>query len=128
MVDLAILMLRLFTAIVMIPHGTHKFHGLKEVNVKWRKEYGFPTGTVAFVGVIQIITGLAVMLGVYTRHAAFIQILIMLVATYVSIWKNREPFLSLPPSGKGWDINFLLLGVFIVLTLLGGGKWALLGG
>jgi len=80
------------------------------------------------VAILQIVTGLAIILGIYTRYAAFIQVLIMIVASYVSIWKNREPFLSLPPSGKGWDINFLLLGAFIALTLLGGGKWALLGG
>jgi len=127
MVDLAILILRLVVGIIVIPHGAHKFHGLDEVNRKWHEDYGFPIGTVVFVAVVQIVTGLAVLLGIYTRYAAFIQILIMVVASYVSICKNREPFLSLP-SGKGWDINFLLLGAFITLTLLGGGKWALLGG
>jgi len=126
MTDLAILLLRLFLGIVMIPHGVHKLQTLDEVNEKWREEYGFPVGTVALVAILQIVTGLAVALGIYTRYAALVQTLIMVVATYVSIWKNREPFLSLP-TGKGWDINFLLLGAFIVLTLLGGGNWALLG-
>jgi len=126
MTDLAILLLRLFLGIVMIPHGVHKLQTLDEVNEKWREEYGFPVGTVALVAILQIVTGLAVVLGIYTRYAALIQILIMVVATYVSIWKNREPFLSLP-TGKGWDINFLLLGAFVVLTLLGGGNLVLLG-
>jgi len=109
MTDLAILLLRLFLGIVVIPHGVHKLQTLDELNEKWREEYGFPMGTVALVAGFQIVTGLAVVFGIYTRYAALIQILIMVMATYVSIWKNREPFLSLP-TGKGWDINLLLLG------------------
>ncbi|RJP48118.1 MAG: DoxX family protein [Anaerolineaceae bacterium] len=126
MVDLATLTLRLFVGIVMILHGVHKLQTLDEVNGKWREDYSFPTGTVALVAVLQIVTGLAITLGIYIRYAALIQALIMVVATYVSIWKNREPFLSLP-AGKGWDINLLLLGAFITLMLLGDDKRALLG-
>ena len=125
MIDLAILLLRLSLGIVMIPHGVHKLQTLNKVNTKWREDYGFPMGTVALVAILQIVTGLAVVLGIYTRYAALIQALIMVVATYVSIWKNREPFLSLP-TGKVWDINLLLMGAFIALILLGDGSWALL--
>ena len=125
MIDLAILLLRLSLGIVMIPHGVHKLQTLNKVNTKWREDYGFPMGTVALVAILQIVTGLAVVLGIYTRYAALIQALITVVATYVSIWKNREPFLSLP-TGKGWDINLLLMGAFIALILLGDGSWALL--
>ena len=89
MIDLAILLLRLSLGIVMIPHGVHKLQTLNKVNTKWREDYGFPMGTVALVAILQIVTGLAVVLGIYTRYAALIQALIMVVATYVSIWKNR---------------------------------------
>ena len=126
MIDLAILLLRLFLGIVMIPHGVHKLQILNVLNKKWREEYGFPIGSVAPTAIVQIVTGLAMVFGIYSRYAALIQVLVMLVGTYVSIWKNREPFLSLP-TGKGWDLNFLLIGAFIVLILLGDGNWALLG-
>jgi len=126
MIDLAILILRLFLGIVMIPHGVHKLQILDVLNKKWREEYGFPVGSVALTGIVQIVTGLAMVFGIYGRYAALIQALVMVVGTYVSIWKNREPFLSLP-TGKGWDLNFLLIGAFIVLILLGDGNWALLG-
>jgi len=124
--DLAILLLRLSLGIVVIPHGMHKLRTLADANEKWHQEYGFPVGTVALVAILQIVTGLAVILGIYARYAALIQTLIMVVATYVSIRKNREPFLSLP-AGKAWDVNFLLLGAFIVLILLGGGNLGLVG-
>jgi len=124
--DLAILLLRLSLGFVMIPHGVHKLQTLDNANEKWHAEYGFPVGTVAMVAILQIVAGLAVILGIYTHYAALVQTLIMVVATFVSIWKNREPFLSLP-TGKGWDINVLLLGAFIVLIISGGGNIALLG-
>jgi putative oxidoreductase len=126
MIDLAILILRLSLGIVMVPHGVHKLQKLDVLNKKWREDYGFPVGSVALTGIVQIVTGLAMIVGIYSRYAALIQALIMVVGTYVSIWKHREPFLSLP-TGKGWDLNFLLLGAFVVLIFLGDGKWALLG-
>lgn len=126
MIDLAILILRVFLGIVMIPHGVHKLQIRKVLDKKWRDEYGFPVGSVVLTGIIQIVGGVALILGVYGRYNASIQAVIMVVATYVSIWKHREPFLSLP-TGKGWDVNFLLVGAFVVLMLLGDGSWALLG-
>ncbi|MBU4224199.1 MAG: DoxX family protein [Chloroflexi bacterium] len=126
MTDLAILILRLFLGIVMIPHGVHKLQIRDVLDKKWRDEYGFPVGSVVLTGIIQIVGGVALILGVYGRYNALIQAVIMVVATYVSIWKHREPFPSLP-TGKGWDVNFLLVGAFVVLMLLGDGSWALLG-
>lgn len=124
--DLALLILRLFLGVVMIPHGLHKLQILDVLNRKWCDEYGFPAGSVALVGIVQITTGLAIIFGIFSRYAALIQALVMVAATYVSIWKNHEPFLSLP-TGKGWDINLLLLGGFIVLILLGDGSWIMFG-
>jgi uncharacterized membrane protein YphA (DoxX/SURF4 family) len=125
MIDVAILILRRFLAIVMIPHGVHKFQILDFLNKKWLNEYGFPVGSVALAGAIQIVTGLAILLGIFSSYAAIIQALVMVVGTYASIWKEHEKFLSLP-TGKGWDINFLLIGAFIVLAILGDGRYALL--
>jgi len=126
MIDLATLILRLFLGIVMIPHGVHKLQIRKVLDKKWRDEYGLPVGSVLLAAIIQIVGGVVLILGVYGRYNALIQAVVMVVATYVSIWKEREPFLSLPV-GKGWDVNFLLVGAFVVLMLLGDGQWALLG-
>jgi putative oxidoreductase len=126
MFDIAILILRFFLGVIMIPHGIHKFEKLALFNKKWLVEYGFPAGSVALTGLVQIAGGLAMILGIYSRAAAFVLVLSMVIATYVSIWKHHEPFLS-TPEGKGWDINFLLIGSFIALILFGDGKWALLG-
>lgn len=126
MMDLAILILRIALGIVMILHGLYKFRKKSFLDREWRVAYGFPNGSVLLSGILQIACGLAIAGGVFSRFAALILLLVMLVATYISIAKHREPFLS-TPEGKGWDINFLLIGALIALIFLGGGKWALTG-
>ena len=127
MIDTGILILRVAVGIVMAAHGVPKLFWKRKVyNKKWREGYGFPLGSVVFTGIIQLVFGLAIMVGLYTSLSALILTLNMLVATYISIWKHGEPFLS-TPEGKGWDVNFLLLGALIALIFLGDGGWSLAG-
>lgn len=126
MVDVGILILRISLGIVLIPHGVYKFQKKQFFYKKWPEEYGLPVGSVLLTGIVQIIGGLAIIFGVYTSLAALIQIVVMLVATWISIRNHGEPFLS-TPEGKGWDVNFLLIGALIALILLGSGEWSLLG-
>ena len=126
MVDVGTLILRLALGIVLIPHGVYKFQKKQFFDKKWREEYGLPVGSVLLTGIVQVVGGLAIILGVYSSLAALIQVLVMVVATWVSIWKHREPFLS-TPEGKGWDVNFLLIGALIALIFLGSGEWSLIG-
>ncbi|MCK4899870.1 MAG: DoxX family protein [Anaerolineales bacterium] len=126
MIDVGILILRISLGIVLIPHGVYKFQKKQFFDKKWREEYGLPVGSVLLTGIVQIVGGLAIILGIFPRLSALIQILIMLVATWISIRKHGEPFLS-TPEGKGWDVNFLLIGALIALILLGSGGWSILG-
>ncbi|OGO18717.1 MAG: hypothetical protein A2Z14_09470 [Chloroflexi bacterium RBG_16_48_8] len=66
------------------------------------------------------------MMGIFTRYASAILVINMLVATYMSIHESHEPFIS-SPEGKGWDINFMILGMLIVLILVGDGHWSIAG-
>lgn len=126
MADAAILILRVVLGVVMILHGAYKFQNKSLFDRKWRDDYGFPGGSVLLSGIVQVAGGLALIGGVFSRLAALILLLVMLVASYVSIAKHREPFLS-TPDGKGWDVNFLLIGALVALIFLGDGKWALAG-
>ncbi len=127
MLDLGILTLRITVGLVMIAHALPKlFWKRKLYNEKWRKDYGFPLGSVLLTGILQLAGGTALLLGVYTRLAAIILVINMLVATYISIRKHGEPFLS-TPEGKGWDVNLLLVGALVALILIGGGTWSLVG-
>ncbi len=125
MLDLAILMLRLSMAGIMIPHGLHKFEKLDFLNKKWHEKYGLPVGAAALSGVLEIVCGAAMLVGVFSSLAAVILLATMIVGTWTSIWKEHEPFLSLP-TGKGWDFNFFLVGILIAQTFLGDGAWSLI--
>ncbi len=126
MTDVAILILRVVLGIVIMLHGVYKFQKKSFFDKLWREDYGFPKGSVLLTGILQVVCALAIIGGVFSRLAALILFLVMLVATYISIAKHHEPFLS-TPDGKGWDINFLLMGSLIALIFLGAGKWALAG-
>lgn len=115
--DIEILVLRIIVGIVMAAHGLPKlFWKRKEYNQKWKDKYHFPLGSVVMTGMLQLLGGLAIIMGVYIQLSAIILVLNMLVATYISIWIHEEPFLS-TPEGKGWDVNFLLIGALIILSL-----------
>lgn len=124
MLDGGILILRVVIGIVMVRHGVYKFQKKSFLDKKWKEEFGFPKGSVLLNGIVQVACGLAILGGIFSRLAALILIINMLVATYVSIWKHREPFLS-SPEGKGWDINFVLIGALVALVFLGDGTWSL---
>lgn len=125
MIDVGVLILRISVGIVMVAHGLPKIFWKRELfNKKWKKDYGFPMGSVILTGVVQVVGGLAIIVGIFTQLSSLILALNMLVATYVSIWKHNESFLS-TPEGKGWDVNFLLVGALITLVFLGGGTWSL---
>ena len=127
MVDMGILILRITVGVVMIAHGVPKLFWKRKVfNKKWREEYGFPLGSVILTGIVQVAGGLAILVGVFTSPSALILALNMVVAVYVSIWKHGEPFLS-TPEGKGWDVNFLLIGALTALIFFGDGTWSLVG-
>ena len=128
MTDVGILIIRIAVGIVMVAHGLPKIFWKRELfNKKWKKEYGFPLGSVLLTGIVQVVGGLAIIVGVYTQLFSLILALNLLVATYVSIWNHGEPFLS-TPEGKGWDVNFLLVATLIALIFLGSGTYSLVGG
>ena len=127
MVDIGILILRVAVGIVMVAHGLPKLFWKRRLfDKKWRQEYGFPQGSVLLTGIVQVAGGLAIIAGWLTQFAALVLVVNLLVATYISIWNHREPFLT-TPEGKGWDINFLLIGALIALIFLGPGEWSVAG-
>lgn len=124
--ELAILLLRLLVGISLLPHALMKFKRKQEFDQKWVVKYGLPRGSVLLTAVVQLVGSLLLIVGIFTRYLSAILVINMLVATYISINKSHEPFIS-SPEGKGWDINFMIVGVLIVLIIVGNGEWSLAG-
>jgi putative oxidoreductase len=100
------------------------FHGFQKV-------FGFhaksqpPVGSQVWIGgVIEIVCGLCIALGVYTRLAAFLASGTMAVAYTQFHWKLDLGDRIWPAVNQG-ELALLYAFLFLFMACRGGGKWAL---
>ena len=124
--DLATLILRLALGVIMVSHGIPKIQKREVLGKKWNDHYGVPKATIWLTGILQIVGGLALLVGLFTSLTSLVLTLDMLAALFICIFNShhREPFNSVTPE-KGWDVNLLLVASLIAVLLMGGGKWSL---
>ena len=112
------LIFRVMVGFFFLQHGLQKFG----VVVKAGGAGGMPAlfSLVWFAGVIEIIVGIALMVGIFTRGMALIGALEMLVAYF----KAHAPQ-GLNPALNGGELALMFFAAFIVLLAHGAGKWSL---
>ncbi len=125
-------LLRLALGLVFFPHGAQKVLG-------WFGGYGFHgtmgffTGTLhipaffAFLAIAAEFAGaIGLVLGLFTRVAAFGIGVTMAVAVTMSHWQNGF-FMNWygNQKGEGFEYHLLVIGLAVFLVIRGGGKWAL---
>lgn len=108
--------LRIVTALIFTFHGTQKL-------------FGFPPrqgpgpellSQLGIGGVIETVTGILILLGLFTRPAAFLASGTMAVA----YWQFHAPN-NLFPTLNGGDAAILYCFVFLYLVFAGPGPWSL---
>jgi putative oxidoreductase len=100
------------------------FHGFQKV-LGVLSEFQPTIGSqLWFGGVIELIGGLAIMLGFGTRAAAFICSGEMAVAYFQYHWKFQLGPAFFPGVNKG-ELAVLYSFVFLYITTKGGGKWSM---
>ncbi|MGH7997486.1 MAG: DoxX family protein [Opitutaceae bacterium] len=130
--DLAALVLRISLSVVLFAHGAQKLLG-------WFGGYGFH-GTMqffegmhipAFLGLIAILVEffapLFLFVGLFTRLAAFVMGVDMLVAL-LTVHIHNGFYMnwgSVPHQGEGYEFHLLFIGIAVALILLGGGRFAI---
>lgn len=111
----ALAVLRIVTALLFIAHGTQKL-------------FGFPAGQMGGVellslfglaAAIEIVGGIAILLGLFTRPVAFVLAGEMAVA----YWMVHAPMDIFPVNNMG-DPAVLFCFVFLYLTFAGPGTWS----
>lgn len=112
-----LLLFRVFAGLMMLPYGLGKIENFDTYKTDF---FGDPIGIGMLPSLVltifaQIICALALTVGFFSRTAAFILALNMLVATKFH-WYDDFATLSLP---------LLFLGIYCVLTLWGGGKYSI---
>jgi putative oxidoreductase len=116
--------------IVFLSHGWMKLFG---EHISFVQEMlnmagaSLPGSALWLIAVVETIAGLALLLGIFTRHAALLLAIEMIVA--VVLFHVREGFfiIAVPnvPLAYGFEFHLALIGALVCLTLGGPGALAL---
>ncbi len=111
-VDWSLLLLRIMVGIVFITSGYGHLKALRER----AESIGMSVGFTAFLGVAELLGGVAVIIGFLTQWAAIGLILIMLGAIYMKIAKWKTGFWGEKSSGWHYDLMFIVMNLVILCT------------
>ena len=129
---IALAVLRIVTALLFIEHGTQKIFGFPAMQSMGPPPEGGGEGAGAYgdgwvmtlmlvAGWIELVGGLAVLLGLFTRPVAFILSGEMAVA----YWLAHVSMGGFFPINNGGESAILFCFIFLYLVFAGPGAWAL---
>ena len=118
---LALLIARLGTALIFVPGGWHKLHGLQGLS-DWFGTLGipFPYANAVFVSSLEWVGGIGLVLGLGTRFFSVMLIGVMAVAL-ITVGPQSNP----PPetlSDWAFKAESILIFVFLIFMTHGPGK------
>ena len=108
--------LRIVAAYLFLLHGTAKFFSFP------MSMGGVPEGLMLVAGILEIVGGILLILGLFTRPAAFILSGQMAVAYFMAHASSGNVLFPLVNHGES---AVLFCFVFLYLAVVGGGAWAL---
>lgn len=117
--DAGLFLIRLALAIVFIYHGYGKLANM-EMTIGFFAKLGFPAILAWLVALGELGSGLAMLLGVLVRYAGILIAVIMLVA----ILKVK---MAMGFGNGGYELDLVLLLTALGVSMLGGGKYSLMG-
>ncbi len=111
-------LLRIMSGSLFLCHGLQKVAGILGGHIQ-------PLGSQLWIGgVIELVAGLAITLGLFTRYAAFISSGMMAVAYTQFHWKFQMGSAFFPVVNRG-ELAVLYCFVFLLIACQGGLKWCL---
>ena len=113
--DFGLFLLRLVIAIIFLYHGVPKLKNPKAMaqGIGWKKE------AVFILGLVEVLSPIALILGVYMQLAALLLAIIMVGAIKMKAMKWGVPFAA--HDKNGWEFDLILLAANVVIILGGGG-------
>ena len=112
----ALAALRIMTALLFIEHGTQKFFDFPPAE----QPFGDLMNLIGVAGALEIVGGVLILLGLFTRPAALVLCGFMAVAYFMA----HAPQNFFPVNNRG-DAAILFCFVFLYLTAAGPGAFAL---
>jgi len=117
--SLGLLVLRLVLGIIFLYHGIPK---LKNAAMM-AQGMGKPKGFIFTLGLVEILSSIAIILGLLTEIGAIFLTVVMLGALYYKIFKWKIPFAAMDK--LGWEFDLILLGAALALLFIGAGNISL---
>ncbi|MBI5135196.1 DoxX family protein [Candidatus Uhrbacteria bacterium] len=113
--DWGLFLLRLAVGVVFVIHGWPKINNAKAM----ASSMGWSANAIKALGVVEFVSGLALILGVYTQLAALLLAIVMVAAWYHKTMKWHMPFTAMDKTG--WEFDMVLLAANLAIFLSGGG-------
>lgn len=113
--DLAFFVLRLALAAIFIYHALPKLKNSEQMG----QAMGWTGGNVLVLGLVEFVSSLGMISGLYIQAAALLLALVMIGAIYFKIVKWNAPFSAMDK--MGWEFDLILLAASIFILVNGGG-------
>ncbi len=113
--SLGLLLVRVALGLVFLMHGWMKVHNADMVNGMFTG-FGFPTGTAEFITWLEVIGGVALILGIIPRIFAILFGIEMLVAIYVT---------GISSGYQRHELEIVLALLSFGVAFAGSGRWSL---
>ncbi len=114
----ALALLRIVSAFLFLQHGTAKFFGMPHVAMFDGMQAMSLTGVA---GALEIVGGLLLLVGLFTRPTAFVLSGFMAVAYFMA---HASQGGMLTPILNGGELAIMFSFVFLFLSAAGGGAWS----
>lgn len=114
--DLGLLVLRLAIAAIFIYHALPKLKNSQAM----ASGIGMAPGMVMGLGVVEFVSSLGMIFGIYVQLAAILLGIVMIGAIYFKTQKWKVPFFAMDKTG--WEFDLILLAANIAILLTGGGS------
>lgn len=113
--DLAFLILRVVIAAIFIYHALPKLKNASGMS----QVMGMPAGMIFMLGLVESVSSVGMLFGVYIQVAAFLLAMVMVGAIYFKMAKWHVPFGAMDKTG--WEFDLILLAASIFILVSGGG-------
>ena len=116
--SLVYLLIRLVLGGIFLYHGISKLGNANTAWVEYMESVKIPKIVAQIAIFIEIIIGITLILGIFTRFYALVGLLFMIVAFYIA--HRQDPIVG----EKGCSYQILILILCIALLITGSGKYA----
>ncbi|MBI2670180.1 MAG: DoxX family protein [Candidatus Yanofskybacteria bacterium] len=118
--NLGLFILRLAVAIIFLYHGLPKLMKAKMMG----QMMGVSGAAVFFLGIVESLSSLGLILGIYMQAAAVLLAIVMVGAIGMKMMKWKIPFAAMDKTG--WEFDLILLAANAAIFFTAGGYYRLI--